>query len=475
MEHDFELGTKTFAMEDQRSMADWCGDYNPMHVDPVAARRLLTGRPVVHGIHLILEALARWRPHAPAERYTALKAEFSKPISVGDRVSFRASRRGGVDMLIAEADNLVHMSLSLRTSAPGEGAAMLPDGEQLAWSGVPFDQPAQQWLGRTVMLRNLAGPLPVAEAASGLVGEAGAALLGQLSTMVGMACPGLHSVFSSLDLVRRPAAGRARCQVRRFDPRFGLVKIAVDGAWHGEVRAFVRAAPKQQPSMSTVVGQVPASLAREHRTWVLGGSRGLGELAAKIAAAAGSEVTLTYATGLEDAQSVAEDINSGDRGRAHVAEYHAGVTPLETFCEANGLPNAVLYFATPRIAQRRGEMLHKDRLLSFMDTYCVEPARIAQFLETQAQGQAQIDIIRLFNPSSTYVDELPNGMVEYAMAKAAAEVLALDLNKRLRRVVVSTTRLPKLPTDQTNGLITEAGPSALEILAPVLRATLDAR
>ena len=47
-----DLGSKTFAMEDQRLMADWSGDHNPMHVNALAARRLLTGQPVVHGVHL---------------------------------------------------------------------------------------------------------------------------------------------------------------------------------------------------------------------------------------------------------------------------------------------------------------------------------------------------------------------------------------------------------------------------------------
>ena len=36
------------------------GDYNPLHVDAISARRFLFGSPVVHGIHTILWSLNSW-------------------------------------------------------------------------------------------------------------------------------------------------------------------------------------------------------------------------------------------------------------------------------------------------------------------------------------------------------------------------------------------------------------------------------
>jgi hypothetical protein len=67
------------------------------------------------------------------------------------------------------------------------------------------------------------------------------------------------------------------------------------------------------------------------------------------------------------------------------------------------------------------------------------------------------------------VDELPAGMVEYAMAKAAGEVQARELNKRLKHMQVLTSRLPRMPTDQTNGLMADDRTDSLSILWPVLR------
>ena len=56
------LGERVFSDADQQWFAAASGDGNPMHVDAVAARRLLSGRQVVHGMHTLVQALELWRP-----------------------------------------------------------------------------------------------------------------------------------------------------------------------------------------------------------------------------------------------------------------------------------------------------------------------------------------------------------------------------------------------------------------------------
>ncbi|MBL8012529.1 MAG: hypothetical protein JNN05_01640, partial [Candidatus Omnitrophica bacterium] len=78
---------RSFSMVDQYGFARLSGDYNKMHVDAVAARRFMFGRPVVHGIHLVLFALEEWaklfkQPFTVA----SLKVNFRKPLLVEDSV-----------------------------------------------------------------------------------------------------------------------------------------------------------------------------------------------------------------------------------------------------------------------------------------------------------------------------------------------------------------------------------------------------
>ena len=65
------LAERTFTKADQARFAAVSGDRNPVHLDPVLARRTPAGAPVVHGVHLLLwglDALARAERALPPMR-----------------------------------------------------------------------------------------------------------------------------------------------------------------------------------------------------------------------------------------------------------------------------------------------------------------------------------------------------------------------------------------------------------------------
>src|SRR5580704_7564483 len=72
---------REFSPDGQLAFARLSGDYNPIHLDPVAARRLLFGQPVVHGMHALLWALDAWLEGTLVPiRMTRLKAKFRSSI-----------------------------------------------------------------------------------------------------------------------------------------------------------------------------------------------------------------------------------------------------------------------------------------------------------------------------------------------------------------------------------------------------------
>ena len=81
------IGEKTFTSDDQRLFALVSADRNPMHMDPIAARRLLTGRQVVHGIHILITAIEYWKNDDDAFP-VSIACDFSNPVSIGDKVVF---------------------------------------------------------------------------------------------------------------------------------------------------------------------------------------------------------------------------------------------------------------------------------------------------------------------------------------------------------------------------------------------------
>src|SRR6185436_18938832 len=85
------LGEKRFSSEDTMRFAALSGDWNPMHVDPVFARRTQFGRQVVHGTHTLLWGLDQFFAAASAPRPTSLKVRFAKPAFIGDTVQLRVA------------------------------------------------------------------------------------------------------------------------------------------------------------------------------------------------------------------------------------------------------------------------------------------------------------------------------------------------------------------------------------------------
>jgi nucleoside-diphosphate-sugar epimerase len=188
-------------------------------------------------------------------------------------------------------------------------------------------------------------------------------------------------------------------------------------------------------------------------------------VSAKLLAAGGGDVVITYSAGHDDAQAVAQDINHAGRGRCEVRQADlsqpfqglAGLDPASL--------DAVYYFATPRIYNKRNEVFNRAAFDEFTGFYLQRFDELCRWLEAAQREPA----LKVYLPSTVFIAERPKGMTEYAMAKAAAELLADDLNRSLQHVRIVHTRLPRLATDQTSAIMTQASASNLEVMTAVLR------
>jgi len=462
-----------FDSADQERFASLSGDRNPLHVDPVAARRLLTGRPVVHGVHTLLCLLNGW-PDLPLPPIGwQIEAEFLNPLSVGDMaaVSFDTDE-SGLPRSVASTAGLACCRILLRSAKPSDPRiAADSDVEPIRLGTEPLARVPETWVGRRQSMQ-----LPSARfeaefpTACVRLGERRVAAIAQLSSYVGMVCPGLHSVFSSLIVERGEDDGSDRLlfHVQRYDPRFGLFIVDFDGVVRGQLRAFLRAPEQVQSSVDELRSHVlPAEFAGAVH-WVLGGSRGLGEVVAKLLAAGGAQVFLSFATGAEDARRVVGEITTAGAlpAQAHRLDLLEG--GIDTWLRERPWPDVVWYFATPRIFRKRAGMFDANLLDEFLFFYVRRFEELCRALESGAAGRRAT----VFSPSTVFIDECPKGMVEYAMAKSAAEVLIATMTRTLRYVSPVAVRLPRLATDQTAGLVPGGASSNAEVLLPVMRSVM---
>jgi MaoC like domain len=467
------MAERAFTSDDQLAFAKLSGDHNPLHMDPVMARRLLFGQPIVHGLHALLwsaDEVLRTRAHGLELR--TVKASFLAGMGLGQTVDC---------ICIDQNEDQVEIRLEI-DQAPVMWI-------QMAW--VPSRQPRTDKLPTAFYNPGKCRERSFKEAAgaSGSVPlcldrELAATLFPNLmrrvppmqlaallatTRLVGMECPGLHSIYSGLNLAffsDRTGAPELSYHVADANPRLALLSMDVGApGMSGQIKTFFRPTPQGQAAFTDACREVGSDEFSEQRALIIGGSRGLGEVAAKLLAAGGAEVVLTYFRGEQDAKRiVAEMVSHGataDGLPLNVLE----PSPALLSMGANGSrPLYLYYFATPFIFGAEKGRFSPKRFTAFSEYYVTGFLRTVQSLAASSAG-----LKKIFYPSSAAVEELPLDMGEYAAAKMAGEILCDFLQKTNPGIAIHKPRLPRVATDQTVSLLPVSNQDPVAVLLPHLR------
>ena len=470
----YRIGERVFTHDDQLWFARSSGDFNPIHVDPIAARRLMTGRPIVHGVHLLAVAMELWRNDGA--RPVSVACTFNNPVSVGDEVVFTQSDGlGGEFALEATVRGRLCAQIIISTAdtrvatTAGSVTDSLMSRNVSSELDEPLEEDPQVHVGArySVAIRHadLSDRFPLA---TSRLGPRPLAATFALSYFVGMICPGLHSLFSSLSFTIPAGVSDDESldfTVEKYNAGYSLFDISLDGCMQGRIKAFRRPRPQEQPSLEELSRHVGADEFRGTRSLIVGGSRGLGELTAKLLAAGGGDVVITYATGLADAMRVRDEIRVAGRGACEIMRIDVTHDAFDVDAVDCGSLDAVYFFATPTIFKTRAALFDSDLFRELCEIYLARFHDLCAALEAAAGTKK----IKVYFPSTVYVAERPQGMLEYSMAKLAAEVLIGDINRSFKHVSVVSSRLPRLKTDQTSSIVKGTMPSSIETLLPIVR------
>jgi len=466
------LAKKVFSLEDSRAFALLSGDANPIHVDALAARRLLYGRSLVHGIHSLLWGLNQ---HVGEARIKVVPASitvtFSRPVFHGDPVTSSVIESKSPDefrfsVLCRDAD-AAQVRLKMATdSAPNDDADWTtgPDLGNLSCVELSEDDMADK--SGTFPLgfdaERLAETFP-ALAATEWRGTV-AMLLG-LTRLVGMECPGLHSIFTSLKMKASDEGEPSlRYGVKRWDTRFQSLSLSVDaGRWSGTVGTIVRPSPVAQPSISEIKASVKLGSLEGRHALIIGGSRGLGEVAAKILAAAGSKATITYHRGKTEAGAVVSDIVA-DGGEARALAFDV-TKPDKNSLELASLPRItdIYYFASPKIVANMTETFDSALFEHYLDFFVRPLPAVLALLQDHLNEE-----FSFYWPSTSFIDKPEPGFQEYVNAKIDGEAFCHMLAGNAPKARFSMPRLPRMRTDQTQSILPLALADPVQILGASL-------
>lgn len=461
------------------------GDFNPLHVDAVYARRLQFGKPVVHGIHHLLltwNAVLAGLTLPEHRLLVSVAASFPNPVSTNEAFTFdcKPAPDGLSVDISSDIEGMRTLSLTLRFAADHSGDCQgsddlvkdtSPPREEAVEQGFP---PHHTSGACSLHLdRKLA-----AELFPNLVKYLSAYQLAAIITttrVVGMKCPGMNSIYSGIKINfdrtdTDPAVAALAYEERHKDPRFGMMRLAVSAAgMQGTLDTFFRPPPVPQPAYETIVGRVPAGLFAGHRALIIGASRGIGETTAKILAAGGAEVIITYKQGIVEARRIAEEIN-GHGGNCSILQFDAIAPGNQTATPfaSDQPPTQVFYFASPKIAPNRTKLWDTDLFAKFCRFYLEAFAATVQLYAKEASRKKTP--ITFFYPSSVYVDHPEKGFSEYAAAKGAGEALCHQLADRFENARFASPRLPRVQTDQTSSIIPIKSTEVFDVMFDQLQA-----
>ncbi len=455
------LATRRFTPADQLVFARLSGDFNPIHIDLVAARRTVAGQCVVHGMHSLLWAL---NVLARACVCSRVNVRFLKPIFLDEEVSCTWDAKTGKLILAVDGIKVIDITVE-----PGTVAVSIRDLIPPAPTA-PRNQPAQRTFADCARLPSqpfeLHGDPDIAtELFPDAVQAYGSTVLHEiaaLSYVVGMELPGMNSLFAGLHLEIRPTLDQPPSFATiDSDERFNRLRIGVMGrTLHGKIEAFYRPSPMHMPASAALIPRIRPGEFQSICALIIGGSRGLGEVTAKLIAAGGGTVIITYSAGVEEARQVAVDIQrSGGQCK---------MLPL-TVKDVTILPpglsgiNQLYYFATPKIFGKRTSQFDETLYQKFLMVY------VNGFESICKQLIASGNRFSAFYPSSVAIEQPLPELAEYAKAKSEGEALCGRLNAGQWQLDMLTSRLPRTATDQTQTLLQTPASDPVEVMLPLIR------
>ena len=191
-------------------------------------------------------------------------------------------------------------------------------------------------------------------------------------------------------------------------------------------------------------------------------------MTAKLLAAGGADVIITYHVGKDDADQLVGEIRLGG-GLCRAIPFDV-TRPAETAPElltGSELLTHVYYFATPHIESNPHEW--NDALFLNYCEYFVDGLKrtIDTLYDRWNYCAPQV---KVFYPSTIFLDVPEKGLAEYTAAKAVGEEVCQQLDRFSEEIRFFVPRLPRMLTDQTNTII---GTTTNEPLAVMREALLN--
>ena len=459
------LTVNRFTLEDAKKFASFSGDSNPLHIDPVIARRSIAGDCILHGIFgamWCLDKILDLTDITPK----SLSIRFLKPVYLYTDIELRLNQSLKEIYLMSEGVKLYVIEYKVGENGFDLSPEELEEEIEII---PPIKSPNiltfLECSSRKIMDFVFQGESEVAsEIFPNIYAKYGRVLTCEFATIskiVGMEVPGLNSLFLTCKIelgIRNYEA--SNFSVIDADSRFKLIQIEYRAKKiMGNISALYLPISRTGIAMNQIEKQVLPGIFNGINALIIGGSRGLGEIVAKVLTTGGGKVTLTYNLGHSDAMNLQNEIATNGRD-CQIAYLNINDSSLEKF-NLEGF-NQIYYFATPRIIKEGEENSTRTEIMSYKIFYLSAFEEIVERVAKQSRKTS------IFYPSTDFINNPNPGFEVYSNIKLQGEVLCQKLSD-LHGIKIIFPRLPRFDTDQTRGLFESDFVDPIETILPLLQ------
>ena len=299
LETEFE---KTIVVDEKQQIlfSKLSNDYNPIHLDSDYAYKTPYGKSIVYGILGVLKSL-EYIPLCKNTYFKFLKVEFVNYINVNTSITIRYYTNR---ILVYKNTNTLCTRIEYEFCENNNKSALLKYHINDLCTPIENKIPVKNYLyGLNINLRYLEENYPNVFNNLDLLQMF---QIINLSTFVGMITPGLYSIFNSFELSyinNDENLYNLLFELNEFDKTYGNCFYKFSGKnIEGKLNSIYRPKRVQQIKIKDIKNNTLRFM--NEKVLVVGGSRGLGEVIAKIFYTNGANVTITYFKSYHEALSI---------------------------------------------------------------------------------------------------------------------------------------------------------------------------
>lgn len=445
------------------------GDWNPIHYDQEISRRYFTERPIVHGILSLLKVLDEYINYNKV-KILSIKCNFKSPIYPDFEYKlFCEKLSNNSENLYLFNDKSLLFNCNLNFNYEFKKITLNTNFKAPSKAN-PFNNKFKDLNKSKGKLELQIDSKFLKENYQSLIDYLSIESLVSListSKLVGMVCPGLNSIYSSLDFSLNEDYSKKflHWEVKSASKKFLPVNIYVTSSGlRGTLNAFYREEPIQQIGIKELSEKVEKKIFLPKNVLIIGGSRGLGEITAKLLSFRNANLKLTYNKGVNDADRIAKEIikfgHKASCSYLNILELDL----LDKFINENERFDQIYFYASPRI-KNSNKTIFDFNLYENYNKYYIKPLiKLAEIL-----GKNKIKKSKIFYPSTIFLDEdKNNSFQEYQASKLLGELITENINEKFENISILSSRLPRLLTDQTSKINNALIADSIKVINEIL-------